>query len=313
MRGAASTSGDRGAEPRERLRRARADRAAADDDHRRRQVGGLEHVAVGPERGVGQAVDRGSGGRGAGVEHDAARGDVAGAVHLDHTGVDEPAVAPHEAHAGLLEALDGDRVVPVVGGLVADPGVHDAPVGGDLGGAGQGADPAGVGEQVRGPDRHLRGDAAPVGALAADQALVDADDVQAGLRGLGGEVLATGPEADDDEVHGGVGAHGCQPSTRAVPTGRAVHPRRRPGGSWWPGMGRRRRGGQGPRPPRRRGRPPQGAYGRRAARVLHVVSQPTAGEAGASVAHRVKQPPGWCRPGSLGEATPWMVPAWLVR
>ena len=160
MRGAASTSETVRAEARERLGQLGADRAAADDDHRGRQVGGGEHVAVGPERGVGQAVDRGSGRRGAGVEHDPARGGVAGAAHLDHAGVDEPPVPAHEPDPGLLEALDGDRVVPVVGGLVADPGVHHAPVGGDLGGAGEGADPAGVGEQVRGPDHHLRGDAA---------------------------------------------------------------------------------------------------------------------------------------------------------
>ncbi len=51
------------------------------------------------------------------------------------------AVAPHEAHAGLLQALDGDAVVPVVGRLVADAGEDGAPVGHDLGRAGEACRP----------------------------------------------------------------------------------------------------------------------------------------------------------------------------
>ena len=42
----------------------------------------------------------------------------------------QPAPAPHEPAALLLEALDRHRVVPVVGGLVADATGHRGPVGG---------------------------------------------------------------------------------------------------------------------------------------------------------------------------------------
>jgi hypothetical protein len=199
---------DVAAEAREGLGQLRPDGTPADDDERRGEVGGLQGVAVGPERGVGEPVDGRRRGRGPGVEHDAARRREAPVPDLDDPRAGEAGVAPHEAHPGLLEALDGDRVLPVVGGLVADAGVHEPPVRPHLGGAGQRSHPAGVGEQVGGADRHLRRDAAPVRALAADEALVDADDGETGLRGLGGQVLTAGAEADHDEVHGGVGGHG---------------------------------------------------------------------------------------------------------
>ena len=82
-----------------------------------------------------------------------------------------------------------------------------APVGGDLRGAGRVPTRRASASRFAARIAIFEGMQPVVGALAPDQALVDADDDQAGLRGLGGEVLATGPEADDDEVHGDIGAH----------------------------------------------------------------------------------------------------------
>ena len=97
-------------------------------------------------------------------------------------GTVEAAAATHEPPALALEALDGDAVVPV---SVASSRmrVRDGrPVGLD-----RRASPASSGTRrasassVRGPGHHLGGDAAPVRALAADEARLDADDVEAGV------------------------------------------------------------------------------------------------------------------------------------
>ena len=60
--------------------------------------------------------------------------------------------------------------------------------------------PGGLGDGVAGPHHHLGRDAPVVGALAADQVLVDGDDRQPRLGGPGGEGLAAGSGADDDQV-----------------------------------------------------------------------------------------------------------------
>ena len=104
-------------------------------------LGQPHRVAVGPVRRVRQPVDRRGGGLGAGVEHHALRGDVRRPVDLDPAGSGEPAVAADEPDPRLLEPVDRCGVVPVVGGLVADPRRHGGPVGLDLCGAAEVGDP----------------------------------------------------------------------------------------------------------------------------------------------------------------------------
>ena len=145
-------------------------------------------------------VDRRRGRLGAGVEHDALAGGVRRAAHTDPAGTGEHAPAAHEAGAAVLEPLDRDGVVPVVGGLVTDPLGHRGPVGLDLRGAAEVGDPARVGDHVRGRDHHLRRHAAVVGALAADQPVLDPDDVEPGASQLDGDVLAAGSEPEHDHV-----------------------------------------------------------------------------------------------------------------
>ena len=110
------------------------------------------------------------------------------------------AVAAHEADAGVLEPLHRDRVVPVVGGLVADAGVHRSPVGAHVGRAGQPVDPTALGQRVGRADDHLAGDAAEVGALPTHQPLVHPDHREPGLGQLRRRRLATRAETDHHHV-----------------------------------------------------------------------------------------------------------------
>ena len=197
--------GDVDAVPREDLRELAADRSSAEHDQRRGQVGHGHRVAVGPVRRPLQAVDRRRGRPGAGVEHHALAGDVRRAADADASGPVQHAAAAVETGTAVLETLDRDRVVPVVGGLVAHSAGDLGPVGLDRRGAAEVGDLARVGDHVGRRDHHLRGHAAVVRALAADQAVLDADDVQAGAGQLDGDVLTSGAEAQDDDVDLDVG------------------------------------------------------------------------------------------------------------
>ena len=188
------------AEPGQRLGQLGPDRPAADDPERAGQGVDPQHLAVGPERRVGQAVDRRGRGAGPGVEHHAP-GRLEGlATDLDDPGTGQPAVAPHEPGPRVLEPLDGDRVVPVVGGLVADAGMHRSPVGADVRRAGQPVDPAPLRQRVGRPDDHLAGDAAEVGALPTHQPLVHPDHREPGPGQRRRRRLATRTEADHHHV-----------------------------------------------------------------------------------------------------------------
>ena len=121
------------AEARQPLGQLGTDRPAADDDQRAGDGLDPQDVAVGPVRRVREPFDRRCDRRRAGVEHDATLRLVLLAVHLDRARSDEPAVPAHERRPRLLEPVHGDLVVPVVGGLVADPVRDLAPVGAYVG------------------------------------------------------------------------------------------------------------------------------------------------------------------------------------
>jgi hypothetical protein len=159
-------------------------------------------------------VGRGDAAPPAGGEHDAASGDEAPPVDLDRPRADDAGLAAQEPAALALEALDGDLVVPAGGGL-PHPGGHRRPRRRGRGPAGQPVDPAGLGQRVAGPHDDLGGDAAPVGAFAADQLPLDAEDVHAGFGGPAGDLLAADAHADHDQV--GLLLHRGQPFLTPVP------------------------------------------------------------------------------------------------
>src|SRR5439155_900311 len=80
-----------------------------------------------------------------------------------------------------LEALDRDPVVPGVGRLGADAQGDRRPVGRHRRVAGHAGHASRLGQQGRRADHHLARDAAPVPALPADQARLDADHDEARL------------------------------------------------------------------------------------------------------------------------------------
>jgi hypothetical protein len=114
----------------------------------------------------------------------------------------EATPAPHHPSALPLEPAHRCGVVPVVGGLFPDAPGHRGEVGLDHGVAGHAIDPAPLGQQVGRPDHHLGRDTAPVGALAADQLGVDADDVQARLGEPRRGEFTAGAEPEHDHVRG---------------------------------------------------------------------------------------------------------------
>jgi hypothetical protein len=187
-----------------------ADGPAAEHDHRRRQLLGLDRLTVGPVRGVGEPGDRRD------------RGVVPVATTTP---------APRAERGRRPVTASGRRAGRARGrtcrpcrrtarrrpcrpsrrwprpGCAGRPG----PSRRDGRGAGETGDSACLGEQVGGADHHLRRDAPPVGALTADQAGLDADDLEPGLGEPTGDVLASGPHADDDHVDLG-GSGGVRPS-----------------------------------------------------------------------------------------------------
>ena len=143
----------------------------------------------------------GAAGRGARVEHHAAAGLEGLAADLDRA-------RDRSAGRGRARSARPASTSRSTATWSSQPSVASslmrfattAKSGRDLRGAGEVADPAGLGQGVRGPDDHLAGDAAVVGALTAHEPLVDPDDVETRLRQLGRRRLTTGSEADHHHV-----------------------------------------------------------------------------------------------------------------
>ena len=120
---------------------------------------------------------------------------------------------------------------------------------------GPNSDAARLVERRGGRQHHLRGHAPVVGALAAHQAALDGDHVEAPLRELGGDVLASRPLPDHHDIDFGACRHAV-----SLPRCAHAHPhstplsRRRPGRRGRPGRGlyRRRSLPRTPAPQRRR-------------------------------------------------------------
>ena len=65
---------------------------------------------------------------------------------------------------------------------------------------GHARDAPALGQEVRRAHHHLGGDAPPIGALAADQLCLDADDLETRVRQVPRHLLTPGSEADDDRI-----------------------------------------------------------------------------------------------------------------
>ena len=137
-----------------------------------------------------------------GEDKGAARRDgLASDLHRRRAG--DPCLPADEVTALAHEAIHCDRVVPGIGGLVADAPGHERPVGRDHGGAGHAGDAPPLRQEVSGAHHHFGGDAAPVGALTADELGLDTDNVEARLSQFLRDLLTARAQPDDD----GVGLH----------------------------------------------------------------------------------------------------------
>ena len=81
-----------------------------------------------------------------------------------------------------FEARDAGGVVPVRRRLGADTLGNRRPIGGHLGVSGQTVHAASLTDDACCANHHLRGQACPVGAFAADERRLDADHVESGLQ-----------------------------------------------------------------------------------------------------------------------------------
>ena len=175
-----------------------AHRSAAGDEEGCRHGLGGHRPAVGPVR------DRGEQGRDVGLlpggedEGVACRDRLA--ADLDRHGARHPGLAADEATPLLAQAIDGHFVVPEVGGLLPDTAGHGRPVRCHYRGTRHTWDPPPLGEKVRCPHHHFGGDTSPVGALAADQLGLNADDLESGFRQLLRHLFAARAQPDDDGV-----------------------------------------------------------------------------------------------------------------
>ena len=135
------------------------------------------------------------------ADHDTARGDE-GVVADDHPARARPA-GPSRGPAGRPCPRTGRRRPGRPSCRWPRPGSACATNGQvrlDRAAAGVGVGPTGLGDQRRAADHHLARHAAPVGALAADQLALDADDGEARLGQPAGDLLATRPHPDHHDV-----------------------------------------------------------------------------------------------------------------
>ena len=139
--------------------------------------------------------------RGPARDHHGALGAERVAVHLYRVGGNQAGAAPHEASAAAFETTHGFDVVPV-GGDVADPARHPFPIRVNLDATGGHARAARLGEQVRAAHHDLRGDAAVVRTLAADEVLVDAEHAESRVEERRREGLTPDAHAEHDHVDG---------------------------------------------------------------------------------------------------------------
>src|SRR5205823_1927275 len=108
--------------------------------------------------------------------------------------------SPNKVAALLLETLDRDAVVPVVGCLSSDPASDRTPIGRHSRVPGKPRNATTLGQHVVRPDHHLGWDAAVIGALAAHQVAFDADHLETDFGEAFSDFLAAHTRAENDGV-----------------------------------------------------------------------------------------------------------------
>ena len=237
------------AEPPHRLGHLDADHPATEDDQAGRDLLGLGDVAVGPAPDIAQPVDR---------RNRRPRADADDHALLRDQGADtavlggdldgplprQPAVTADEVHAGRVHPFDLARVVQArAEGVPSGQRLVDVDLARD--GSPCTGNPTECRKRLARTQQGLGRHAAPVGALAAHELLLDDGDPQSGLHRPVPCVLSGRPCADDDDVVGLVHwvlltIAGCcranRPTPRDVPsvptecTRKRVRPRRGPQG-----------------------------------------------------------------------------------
>ena len=187
-----------GAEPRVGLRQLAADRAAADDREALRHGARARPLAAAPVRHLRQPLDRRRHGDGAGGDEQRVVREFP-LAHGDEAGLGDDA-GPADELGALLRHPLGLAGVVLLGDLVAPPEDLRRVDGADRLGRPRGE--ARARDDLERPQQDLRGDAGPVGALAADELVLDDRDLGVGveLAQRRDERLARGPGAQDDDA-----------------------------------------------------------------------------------------------------------------
>ena len=207
--------GDRGPQRRPSLGKLRADRPAAEHDHALRDHlrGGRVAVVPGPDRV--EAVDRRHRRAAAGGEHDdPIRGQGRVADRHPPLSIEVP-LAAEQLDPVLLEPRQLRGVAEVVDDLVA---AGEDPVGVEVAGhrLGDAGNAPCLGQQLAGAEQCLRGHAGVVGALAADQVLLDDRDAHAAVGEPPGADLARGARPEHYRVEFGLVHAGAPTRQRTI-------------------------------------------------------------------------------------------------
>ena len=200
---------DPGPEPRHDLSKLGTDRTGAQDDDRLREFLCFQHIVVGPVRHIGQTRDGRNCRRGSCGNHHAASSLEDSVSDHDSAGSVETSAPSHEDAALADESIDRDLVVPVIGRLFTNSRRDRGPVRLDGGRASQSVDAASLRECVGRTDGHLRGDAAPIRALATHKACFDTNHGQTSFRQRPGHGLPRHAHSDHYDVY--LLSHHCSP------------------------------------------------------------------------------------------------------
>ena len=205
---------DLGTETAQGLRGLHAHGAAAEHEQAPGDLGHRRGLAVGPHAvELAQPGHRRDDRLRAGGHDDVAGGQAA-VAHDDRTWTVEAAVAADELDAVLLEPWERARVVVARDHVIA-PGERRTGVERPGDRFARAGDRAGGGERLPGPQQGLGRDAAPVGALPADELALDERDPQAAVGQRARADLAGRPAAEDDGVD--VRApHAVRPRARSI-------------------------------------------------------------------------------------------------
>ena len=98
------------------------------------------------------------------------------------------------------EAVNGNFVVPRIGGFGADAMRYRRPIGRHRGRSADAPNTPSFRKQIRSANDHLAGNASPVRTLTADKIVLDPHHIQTGVREGTGHLFTAGAEADHNYI-----------------------------------------------------------------------------------------------------------------